>query len=1253
METIGALLGIERPQAKTRLFQSAGDPLELLVVPRIGTISPWSSKATDIFRLCGLQVAKRVERGTFWQLTGTCPDQSMPIQKSLAEIVYDPMTQSLLGRQAEADALFERTLPAPLQKVDILGGGREALIAANQESGFSLNSAELDYLHDQYRQMGRNPTDAELMMFAQVNSEHCRHKIFNSNWRIDGRDMQYSLFELIKQTHASNPAGTLSAYSDNAAVIESDRIARLSPAHAHGIYGYVDEEQHFAIKAETHNHPVAISPYPGAATGSGGEIRDEAATGRGGRPRAGLVGFSVSQLRLPEMTHAWELPESRPNRIASPLQIMLEAPVGAAAFNNEFGRPCISGYFRVFESETSDEHVRYGYHKPIMLAGGVGGLGPDHIRKQSIPAHSPIVVLGGPGMLVGLGGGSASSATSGGSSEDIDWASVQRDNAEMQRRCQEVINACCEQGEESPILAIHDVGAGGLCNALPELLQDSRCGGVFELRNIPSYEPSMSPMQIWCNESQERYVMAIDRAQLEWFEALCQRERCPYAVVGEAIAERRLVLTDAEFGNESNPVDLPMSFIFDFAPRLNRDALSRSPATGPSAQWEEPLEKLLDQVLSHPAVSDKTFLVTIGDRTVTGLISRDQMIGRWQVPVADAGVVAASYRSQSGQAIGIGERTPLAVIDAEASGRMAIGEAITNLAAAQIGKIEKIRLSANWMAAAGEAGHDADLYKTVKTITQDVCMKLGISIPVGKDSMSMRTVWRDSQKRENKVIAPLSLIVSGFAQVDDAGRTLTPELVNDGSDTLLLLIDLGGNKNRLGGSILAETASRRGGEPPDLDNPDVLRKFFGFIQSMLKDELALAYHDRSDGGLITTVCEMMFVARCGVSLKLPESQTDPTRFLFNEELGAVVQIKQDSLQEVTDRSRAFGIENLVRVIGTINAEDCLEIAVGEQRLLSQPRTVCQQAWSSTTWKMQRLRDNPACADQEYLRIVDQHDPGLFCRLTYEHDFSGFEPVTVNLKRPRIAILREQGVNGHLEMAAAFEAVGFMPHDVTMTDILGGLALEQFHGLAACGGFSFGDVLGAGAGWGKSILYNAALKEAFAAFFDRTDTFGLGVCNGCQMFACIREIIPGAEHWPEFVRNASEQYEARFIMTEIVSETSILTQGMQGSMIPVPTSHGEGRVKYRSPADKSRLEENGQVCLRFVDNRGHVTERYPLNPNGSPQGATGFTSQDGRFTILMPHPERVFLTRSNSWHPGDWGKYSPWIKLFQNAKNWVG
>ncbi len=1253
LEKIGALLGIEKPELNRDLIQGGNDQLDFLVVPRVGTISPWSSKTTDIFRLCGLQAVRRVERGSFWELTGMDCSQSSAIEQTLREIVYDPMTQSICERIEKVETLFVQTDPTPLSTVNVIGEGREALARANQESRFSMNSAELDYLADLFKSLCRNPTDAELMMFAQVNSEHCRHKIFNSRWRIDGHDMEHSLFEMVRQTHAANPAGTLSAYSDNAAVVEGDCIQRFSTKST-GKYSYVEELQHYTIKVETHNHPVAISPYPGAATGSGGEIRDEAATGRGGRPRAGLVGFSVSHLHLPQLPHAWEIPESRPDRIASPLQIMLEAPVGAATYNNEFGRPCIAGYFRVFESLTANEYVRYGYHKPIMLAGGVGGILPESIQKMTIPAHSPIVVLGGPGMLIGLGGGAASSATSEETSEDLDWASVQRDNAEMQRRCQEVINACCELGYENPILSIHDVGAGGLCNAIPELLEDSRCGGVFELRNIPNDEPSMSPMQIWCNESQERYVLAIERSGFRKFESFCQRERCPYAVIGEAIADRQLSVTDSMFENEPDPIDLPMSSIFDFMPRLVRDAKSNNSIAASHAKWQQPLEVLLDRVLSHPTVADKTFLITIGDRTVTGLIARDQMVGPWQVPVADVGVVASSYHSNTGQAIGIGERTPLAVSNAQASGRMAIGEAITNLAAAAIGDIEKIRLSANWMAASGDSEQDADLYKTVRTITQDICMELGISIPVGKDSMSMRTLWQDSEKVENKVISPLSLIVSGFAPVWDIGLTLTPQLVAHDPNTLLLLIDLGFGKNRLGGSILAETFQQDGGEVPDLDNPHSMRSFFEFVQSLAKDQLVLAYHDRSDGGLIATVCEMMFAGRCGISLHLDNLQTGHVDFLFNEELGAVVQIQRDSLPEVLNRACFLGIEDQIKEIGTVNSQGCLNIHVDGNQLLSQSRSVFQQAWSSTSWQMQRLRDHPFCADQEYLRITDQKDSGLFCDLSFAHD-SDTLPRSANrvLKKPKIAILREQGVNGHVEMAAAFEAVGFSPYDVTMTDILGGLKLDAFCGVAACGGFSFGDVLGAGAGWGKSILYNDMLKQEFAEFFSRPDTFGLGVCNGCQMLACIREIIPGAEHWPDFVRNTSEQYEGRFIMVKIVSETSILTRGMQGSMIPVPTSHGEGRVKYREPNHRNLLEDQEQVCMRFVDSHGYVTERYPLNPNGSPEGATGFTTRDGRFTILMPHPERVFLASSNSWHPEHWKKYSPWIKLFQNAREWVG
>ncbi len=1254
--TMLSLLGTDdcRSGGPDNAVQGAGERiLRRLVVPRPGTISPWSTKATEIFRLCGLDPVIRVERGVMWEFSRYGSGFDASEADLLAAAVFDPMIESVLDDEDEVECLFRVAPPARLEIIDLAAGGACALERAGSRLGFSLDGPEQEYLLGQFRRLGRNPTDVELMMFAQVNSEHCRHKIFNADWCIDGCRREHSLFSMIRHTHRAHPSGTLRAYADNAAIIRGPTISRFSPDAVTRRYCYVQEPVHILIKVETHNHPTAISPFPGAATGSGGEIRDEGATGRGGRPGAGLVGYSVSHLRLPDLPRPWECRESRPRRIASPLQIMIEAPLGAAAFNNEFGRPCIAGYFRDFEMETDSSGPRLGYHKPIMLAGGVGSIRAMHVDKAALPEGSPIVVLGGPAMLIGMGGGAASSVVSGSQSEDLDFASVQRGNPEMQRRCQEVIDACCGLGEGNPILSIHDVGAGGLCNALPELVEGAGSGGRFELRKVPSDDSSMSPLEIWCNESQERYVLAVDPDRLDTFRALCRRERCLYAVIGQVTAEQRLSLSDSLFEADPDPVDLPMEVLFGLPPKMNRNVASVESTLDRMTLDGLAVDEALDRVLSHPTVSDKTFLVTIGDRSVTGLIARDQMVGPWQVPVADVGVVASAYTGNAGVALGIGERTPIAAIDAPASARMAIGEAITNLAAADIGSMGQIRLSANWMVAAGEPGIDADLYEAVRSVTHDVCPELGISIPVGKDSMSMRMTW-ESRGKEQGVVSPLSLVVSGFSPVQDIRNTLTPQLRCLDKETVLLLADLGQPTCRLGASILAQVYNRPGGEVPDLDEPSGLRCLFRFIQSMIRDDLVLAYHDRSDGGLIAAVCEMMFAARCGVFLDIPDTGEDPLGFLFNEELGAVLQVERDMMPAVRGLAETCGIACLE--IGFPVASDILEIRQGGQVVLSRERESLHQVWSATTWQIQRMRDNPSCADQEYMRIRDRGDTGLHCRLPFEHDATELRQngaPGLNLGRPRMAILREQGVNGQLEMAAAFHGVGFEALDVTTTDLLGGRRLDDFCGLAACGGFSFGDVLGAGAGWGKSILYNSMLKDLFEEFFNRPDTFSLGICNGCQMLSSIREIIPGAGHWPDFIRNLSEQYEARFVMTEICSDRSVFLSGMQGARIPVSTAHGEGRVEFREPGDLAALQENGQVCLRFVDSSGEPTERYPLNPNGSAGGVTGFASSDGRVTIMMPHPERVLRTVSNSWHPGGWGEYGPWIRMFRNAREWVG
>ena len=1240
-------------------IKSSGSIVKKVVVPRIGTISPWSTKASDIFYLCGFGEIKRVERGVVWWFYGDGLDHRMDDgmdESALSGLVFDPMTESLLDTEADVRKLFVSQEPAPLLTVDLLNGGAQALHQANMEFGFALSEEEQAYLIEQFSKLGRNPTDVELMMFAQVNSEHCRHKIFNADWVIDGESKDQSLFSMIRHTHQHTPDGTLSAYSDNAAVLAGSEAQRWASDPNNDGYGYTREPVHFTAKVETHNHPTAISPYPGASTGSGGEIRDEGATGRGGKPKAGLVGYSVSHLRIPDLPKPWEQAESKPDRIAAPLQIMTEGPLGAAAFNNEFGRPNIAGYFRTFEQQGESENERFGYHKPIMLAGGLGTIRPQHVEKNAIVPGTPIIVLGGPTMLIGLGGGAASSVASGSRSELLDFASVQRGNPEMQRRCQEVIDTCCAMGDDNPIVSIHDVGAGGLCNALPELVHDSDSGGVFGLRNILNDEESMSPMQIWCNESQERYVLAVAPERLQEFEAICRRERCLFAVVGEAVEQKKLVLQDSAFSDfDQQPIDLPMDVLFGLPPKMLRKVESRGDTPLPSVFHHIELKDAFQRVLSFPTVGDKTFLVTIGDRSVTGLIARDQMVGPWQVPVADVAVTACGYRSNSGEAFAIGERTPIATIDSPASGRMAIAEVLTNMAAACIGNIENIKLSANWMVAAGEPGHDADLYETVRSVALELCPALGLAIPVGKDSMSMRTLWQEDEN-EMRNVSPLSLVVTGFSRVQDIRKTLTPELSNS-DDTELWLVDLGGGKSRMAASVLSQVFSHTDGEVPDVDNCDELAGLFKFIQKLIAEDILLAYHDRSDGGLAATLCEMAFASRCGLEIHLPDSERSPLEILFNEEVGCVVQIRQASSAALLNLAETQGISERVHNIGVPSVTGQISIFAKGNLLYEENRAKLHQIWSETTWQIQRLRDNPVCADEEYGRIIDQQDSGLFSALTFEHNeqisSEIFDSVNIHTSRPKIAILREQGVNGQLEMAAAFHSVGFDAIDVTTTDLIDDLDLKSFSGLAACGGFSFGDVLGAGEGWGKSILYNEKLKDKFEAFFNRSDSFVLGVCNGCQMLSSIKQIIPGTAYWPRFLRNTSEQYEARFVMVEVSSDKSVLLKDMQGSKFPVSTAHGEGRAVFADSRAQNELVKQRQTCLRYVDSQGEPTQRYPMNPNGSVNGLTGFTNDDGRITIMMPHPERVFRSVSNSWNPGDWGEFSPWIKIFKNAREWVG
>ncbi|MCB1875813.1 MAG: phosphoribosylformylglycinamidine synthase [Chromatiales bacterium] len=1212
----------------------------VLVTPRPGTVSPWSTKATDIAHNCGLQAVKRLERGVAYFLESDAEIGDSQWRRC-ADHLHDRMIEAAFADFSSAETLFHHAEPQAFTAVDILGGSRAALVRANGELGLALSEDEIDYLLASFTALGRNPTDVELMMFAQANSEHCRHKIFNGDWVIDGQPRDETLFGMIRNTHSSNPGEVLSAYKDNSAVARGPEAERFWVDPTTGRYRYHREPIHLLMKVETHNHPTAISPFPGAATGSGGEIRDEGATGRGSKPKAGLTGFSVSNLHLPGAQRPWEENFGKPSRIASALEIMIQGPLGGAAFNNEFGRPNLAGYFRSFALRAGGEPR--GYHKPIMLAGGMGNIRDADIEKGSIPAGAKIVVLGGPAMLIGLGGGAASSMSSGTSSEDLDFASVQRGNPEMQRRCQEVIDRCWARGDENPIISIHDVGAGGLSNALPELVNDSGRGALFELREVPNDEPGMSPMQIWCNEAQERYVLAIAAQDLGGFEALCQRERCPYAVLGEATAEQTLILSDRHFGNR--PIDLPLSLLFGKPPRMLRDVSHRPPAADDFDAGGLDLAEAAARVLQLPTVADKTFLITIGDRSVTGQVVRDQMVGPWQVPVADCAVTCASYQGYAGEAMAVGERSPVALLDAPASGRMAVAEAITNLAAAPIRDLGDVVLSANWMAPAGHAGEDAALFDTVRAVGMELCPALGIAIPVGKDSLSMKSVWRQDGE-DRSMTAPLSLIVSAFAPVTDVRRCLTPQLRLDRGETLLLLIDLGRGKHRLGASALAQVYAQVGDKAPDLDDPQLLKGFFQAIQRLGNEGCILAYHDRSDGGLFVTLMEMAFAGHCGLNIDLTGAGERPVEILFSEELGAVLQIRSGELDQVNEALAQVGMREYCHVIGTPDQSDNCEFRFRGDTVLKGSRRDYHRLWSETTWHMQSLRDNAECARQEFDRLLDVSDPGIGPLLSFDPAEDVAAPMIATGRRPAVAVLREQGVNGQMEMAAAFDRAGFDATDVHMSDIIEGrISLRDFAGLAACGGFSYGDVLGAGEGWAKSILFNSRARDEFSAFFQRGDSFSLGVCNGCQMLSNLHELIPGADRWPHFVRNLSEQFEARFAQVEIQQSPSLFLSGMVGSRLPIAVAHGEGRAEFPAGA---QIPQH-LVGMRYVDNAGQPTEIYPLNPNGSPGGITGLCSEDGRVTIMMPHPERVFRTVQYSWHPDEWGEDGPWMRIFRNAR----
>jgi phosphoribosylformylglycinamidine synthase len=1304
---LGALLTYGEP---AHADNTDGAVEEFFVIPRFGTISPWASKATDIVHNCGMAHVKRVERGIAFRINlktgilgssiGAAKKLSEEEVQAVAALLHDRMTESVLRSPDDAAGLF-RTLDAkPLESVDVIGMGKAALEKANTDLGLAMSDDEIEYLDAAFTKAGRNPTDVELMMFAQANSEHCRHKIFNADWTIDGVAQTKSLFGMIKNTHQLQPKGTIVAYSDNSSIMEGAEVMRFFPQGDAHQYAPTTELTHTLMKVETHNHPTAISPFPGASTGAGGEIRDEGATGRGAKPKAGLTGFTVSNLMLPGAVQAWEndadvtAPVSdyrdstkaygKPDRIASALQIMIEGPLGGAAFSNEFGRPVLGGYFRTYEQNIGKQFAGaqdtvFGYHKPIMIAGGIGNISGQHTHKNDIPVGSLLVQLGGPGMRIGMGGSAASSMATGTNTADLDFDSVQRGNPEMERRAQEVINGCWQLGAKNPIISIHDVGAGGLSNAFPEITNDAKRGAIFDLRKIPLEESGMAPKEIWSNESQERYVLAIAPDNLPMFKALCERERCLYAVVGTATEERQLKLIDPELGNE--PVDMPMDVLLGKPPKMQRDVhhvhneLPAIDLTGMD------LEEVAKRVLLLPTVGDKSFLITIGDRTVGGMSVRDQMVGPWQVPVADCAVTAMSFEGYLGEAMAMGERTPLAVIDAAASGRMAVAEAITNIAAAPIKDISDIKLSANWMAACGQPGQDAALFDTVKAVGMELCPALGISIPVGKDSLSMRTTWKDESDEKadsfgiaKAVTSPVSLIVSAFAPVHDVRKSLTPQIKTDAGDTAIILIDLGRGKNRLGASALSLVMGQLGNETPDVDSAEDLKAFFTAIQQLNNDGKLLAYHDRSDGGLYGTLTEMAFAGRAGLSINLDiltleeghgadqgdaknwagqiaERRNEQTlRALFSEELGAVIQVRAEEKSLVMDVLRTFNLGACSHIIGKPNDRGVIEFTRDAKIIYAKPRAELHRLWSETSWRIARLRDNPACADAEYDRILDVTDPGITPKITFDLAENVAAPFLATGVRPRVAILREQGVNSHIETAYVMHQAGFNAVDVHMSDLIAGrVKLDDFQGIIAVGGFSYGDVLGAGEGWAKTILFNAALSEQFARFFARTDSFGLGVCNGCQMMSNLKSIIPGAHAWPKFTTNKSEKFEARFAMVEVLDSPSIFFNGMAGTQTAIAIAHGEGYADFTQTGNISEAV----AAMRFVDNRGAATEAYPYNPNGSPQGLTSVTTADGRFTVMMPHAERVFRSVQQSWHPESWGEDSPWMRMFRNARKFVG
>ncbi|MCY4330897.1 MAG: phosphoribosylformylglycinamidine synthase [Endozoicomonadaceae bacterium] len=1252
------LLDAEEPEDESEALSEEKNgckKFSIVVTPRKGTISPWSSKATNVAHNAGLTMISGIEKGTLYELhsdTELNPDT----YSSLQQLLHDPMTESVFSSVPTAKELFSFDKPKPFATIALLTEGKKALDEANIRLGLALTENEKEYLIKSFTQLDRNPSDVELMMFAQANSEHCRHKIFNANWIVDEQPQSLSLFDMIRHTFKHAPDGVLSAYKDNAAVIEGFEAEQFFPDAKTRHYHYKKKPAHLVMKVETHNHPTAIAPFPGAATGSGGEIRDEGATGQGAKPKAGLTGFSVSNLRIPAFTHPWEINYGKPQHIRSALDIMIEAPLGSARFNNEFGRPGLCGYFRTFEQMAENavgETEARGYHKPIMLAGGLGNIFAEHIHKKQFAKKTKLIVLGGPAHQVGIGGGAASSMSAGSSDETLDFSSVQRDNAEMERRCQEVIDRCRQMGTGNPILFIHDVGAGGLSNALPELINDSNCGGRFELRDIPCDEPAMSPLAIWCNESQERYVLAIAAKNIPIFKAICERERCPFAIVGEATDDQHLLVNDTHFDNK--PVDMPLSVLLGNVPKMTLTA-SHHPVTCDEELITDDLSlsEVIERVLKLPAVASKNFLITIGDRSITGQVVRDQMVGPWQVPVADCAVTCNSYLGYQGEAMAIGERAPLALLNAPASGRMAVGEAITNIAPCSIGAISNIKLSANWMAASGHGDENTRLFDTVKAVAMELCPALNMTIPVGKDSLSMRTVWQENNK-EKSVTAPLSLLISSFAPVSDVRRSVTPQLRTDAGATILIVVDLSRGKYRLGGSALSQVCAHAGGTPPDLDYPEDLKNAFDVVQKLLQEEKILAYHDRGDGGLLVTLLEMAFAGRTGLKIRLDsliskKSQILPA--LFSEELGMVLQIRKKDKGYIMDLFAEYQLASCTHAIGKLADNHAINICWKKERILTNNRIRYQRLWAETSYHMQTLRDHPACAQQEFDNLFDDTDKGLHTLINYNPDKDICAPYIATGARPKVAILREQGVNGHVEMAAAFERAGFKPVDVHMSDLVENAGhLKEYKGLAACGGFSYGDVLGAGGGWASTILYNHRVKAVFENFFQREDTFSLGICNGCQMLSRLKDIIPGTQHWPDFVHNESTQFEARTVMVRVNDSPSMFFTGMNKVLLPVVVAHAEGRARLNA-TQLETLKQQQQIVLSYTDNHGKPTQRYPYNPNGSVEGVTAFTSCDGRANIMMPHPERLFRQIQNTWQTDNKTEDGPWLRIFRNARVWV-